>query len=73
VEGVEEVVLEGKHGLLVPVEDAEALAQAILQLLRDPQARLRMGLAAKQRLLDFYSVDRMGERYLALMHACLAR
>ncbi len=67
VEGVDEVIDEGVHGFLVPVEDADALAQAILQLLRDPQLRARMGAAVKQRVNDMYSLDRMGEQYLALM------
>ncbi|MBK8782818.1 MAG: glycosyltransferase [Anaerolineales bacterium] len=39
VEGVDEVLVEGEHGLFVPVENPEALARAILQLLRDPEAR----------------------------------
>jgi glycosyltransferase involved in cell wall biosynthesis len=67
VEGVDEVIVEGEQGLFVPVENPDALAWAILQLLRDPQMRGRMGAAAKQRLHDLYSIDRMCDRYLALM------
>jgi glycosyltransferase involved in cell wall biosynthesis len=67
VEGVDEVIVHGEHGLLVPVEDADALSQAILQLLRQPDMRINMGVAAKKRLQELYSIDRMGERYLALM------
>jgi glycosyltransferase involved in cell wall biosynthesis len=67
VEGVEEVIVNGEHGFLVPVEDQAALTQAILQLARDPQMRKRMGASSKQRLLDLYTIDRMSEQYLALM------
>jgi glycosyltransferase involved in cell wall biosynthesis len=67
VEGVDEVVADREHGLLVPVEDVAALSDAILQLLQDPQARRKMGMAAKQRLLEAYSIDHMGEKYLSLM------
>jgi glycosyltransferase involved in cell wall biosynthesis len=67
VEGMDEVILEGENGLLVPIKNPDALAQAILQLLRDPQMRKRMGDVSKQRLHDLYTIDRMCERYLALM------
>ena len=67
VEGVDEVLLEGEHGLFVPVENPQALAQAILQLLRDPQARSRMGAAARLHISTKYTVDCMCEQYLALM------
>ncbi len=71
VEGVDEVIIEGQHGLVVPVEDPEALAQAILQLLRDPAARSKMGAEARQRVSEFYTVDRMCAQYLELMRSCL--
>jgi glycosyltransferase involved in cell wall biosynthesis len=67
VEGVEEVVAEGKHGLLVPIEDADALADAIMQLMANPQLRHEMGAAAKEQVLRLYTTDYMCEQYLALM------
>jgi glycosyltransferase involved in cell wall biosynthesis len=71
VEGVDEVLVEGEHGLTVPVENPDALAQAILQLLRDPQARSKMGAAAREHVSTFYTVDRMCGQYLELMLRCL--
>lgn len=73
VEGVDEVLVEGEHGLVVPVENPEALAQAILQLLRDPAARSRMGAAARLHVSKFHTVDRMCEQYLELMVGCLKK
>jgi glycosyltransferase involved in cell wall biosynthesis len=67
VEGVNEVIVDGEQGLLVPIGDVDALARAILQLLHDPAMRARMGHSSKQRMAEFYSIDHMGERYLALM------
>lgn len=67
VEGVEEVIVEGKHGLLVPIANIDALANAIIQLLADPQLRHRMGTASKVKVLESYTADRMCEQYLALM------
>jgi glycosyltransferase involved in cell wall biosynthesis len=67
VEGVDEVIVDGEHGFLVEVEDVHGLALAILQLLRDPEMRRKMGSASQARLQNFYSIDRMAGRYLALM------
>lgn len=72
VQGVEEVVMEQQHGLLVPIGDVTALSDAILQLLRNPQLGCKLGDAAKQRVVESYSVDHMGERYLSLMETILA-
>lgn len=71
VEGVDEVIVEGVHGLTVPIENPDALSQAILQLLRDPETRKRMGAAARLRVSEFYTVDRMCGQYLELMLGCL--
>lgn len=71
VEGVDEVVLPGIHGLLVPLESSAELAQAILQLLRSPQDRQRMGAAARERVLSSYTTDRMCEAYLQVIEECL--
>lgn len=67
VEGVDEVVKDGEHGLLVSVDDAEELANAILQLLKDKQLRLKMGAAAKAHVLEHYTENIMCEKYFQLM------
>jgi glycosyltransferase involved in cell wall biosynthesis len=67
VEGVEEVVEDQIHGLLVPLEDSEALAKAILQLINDPKKRNEMGMAASLRVKQLYTADRMCEEYLKLI------
>lgn len=64
VEGVDEVVEEGVHGILVKPESAEELVKAILQLSRDTAQRQRMGKAARLRVLNSFTVDRMCEKYL---------
>lgn len=67
VEGVEEVIVDGLQGLLVPLEDANALAKAILQLLKDPDKRASMGSAAHARVFEGYTTERMCEQYLAVI------
>ena len=63
VGGNPEAIVEGETGLLVPARDPEALAGAIISLLRDPAKRARMGEAARRRVVSLYSVDRMIEGY----------
>ena len=47
IRGCREVVRDGVEGLLVPVRDPEALADAITRLLEDSGLRSRMGAAAR--------------------------
>lgn len=55
VEGVPEVVRDGQDGLLVPPNDIEALAAALLRLLDDRPAARSMGDSARRRQRDTYS------------------
>lgn len=48
VGGIPQVVLEGETGLLVPVGHIDRLAEAIIELLRKPEQRHRMGRNARR-------------------------
>ena len=65
VDGLPEVVDDGVTGLLVPPEDPEALADAVLQVLGD---RERMGAAARERAKR-WDADVYAERVGALIEA----
>lgn len=56
----------GETGLLVPVRDAGALAEAILALLNDPERRRRMGQAGRARAVRDFSREVIWEGYLRL-------
>ena len=58
-DGARELVEPGKTGLLVPVGDAEKLAEAILRLLSDREERARMGEPAQQAASANFSLGRM--------------
>lgn len=66
VGGNPEVVLDRQTGLLVPSEDAPALADAILLLLRDPALAERLGESGRIRVDKEFSVTAMAQRYDAL-------
>jgi glycosyltransferase involved in cell wall biosynthesis len=57
VGGLPEVVEDGVTGLVVPPEDAHALAQAIVELARDPDRVRAFGVAARQRALTSFSAE----------------
>jgi len=66
VGGVPEAVVDGETGILVPPDDPEALAAALLRLLRDPELGRRMGEAGRRRVEAHFSLDRFVERVQAL-------
>lgn len=66
IRGCREVVDRGVTGLLVPVEDATAIAAAIEQLVRDPAARRAMGIAGRRKALRQFDQRRVIDRTLAV-------
>lgn len=59
------------HGLRVPVGDEAGIAEAISRLLGDPESRARMGAAARRRVAENYSTDKVVDRYEALFEEAL--
>jgi len=53
-------------GVMVPAEDPPALAQAVDGLLADPDRRRRLGLAARRRAVEQFSLRRSLDAILAL-------
>jgi glycosyltransferase involved in cell wall biosynthesis len=62
--GIPEVVVDGETGFLVPPRDHEAMAEAIVRLLKDTALRARMGAAAIRRVREKFSADRMVQETL---------
>jgi len=55
VGGIQEVVVPGETGYLVPPADPKALAEAINKVLRNRDMARRMGLAGRKRVEDHFS------------------
>jgi glycosyltransferase involved in cell wall biosynthesis len=62
-----ELVVNGVTGLLVPIDDPDALGAAVVHALAEPQ----LGAAGRERALSEFSVARMADRHAAL-YATLA-
>ncbi len=69
VAGVPEAVDDGTTGLLVPPEDADALARALAALAADPERRRRMGEAGRRKLERDFAIPRVAAAYLELWQA----
>lgn len=61
--GPREILQEGACGILIPVRDADALAQAIVRVLRDPAFARSIALKAKERAEDFRIEALLGKWY----------
>lgn len=66
VSAAPEIVGDGETGVLVPPDDARALAEAVLGLLADPVRAAAMGEAGLARAQSEFSVARMAERTAAV-------
>ena len=64
--GCREIVVEDQTGLLVPIEDPPALAQAILKLANSPESRARYGEAARQLVVSKLSAKIVGTSIVRL-------
>jgi len=70
VGGLIETVVDAETGLLVPPEDTQALASALLKLSEEPELRHMMGRAGRARVEERYTlssmVDQISDVYRAM-------
>ena len=73
IPGYRDTVIPEETGLVVPPDDADALAGAIVRLLRDPDFARRLGENGRRRMLDRFSLQRCVADIDALMARNAAR
>ena len=69
VGGVPEVVRDSVDGLLCPVDDPHALADALRRLVGDVDLRTRLGASARRRILEGYTLEHCLDGLTATYHA----
>ena len=69
--GAREIVENGRTGLLVPMGDAQALAQALRQLLSQPERALCLAAAGRQHVLEHFTVEQSARQSAALYESLL--
>ena len=73
VGGNAELVAAGETGLLVPPEDPQRMAEALLRYTADAALRQSHGAAGRQRVERNFSIDNMVARYTSLYEQLLHR
>jgi glycosyltransferase involved in cell wall biosynthesis len=63
VGGVPEEIVDGQTGILVPPEDAEAIAEAVLYLLKHPRQAKEMGVKGRERIIQHFSLEKSVEQH----------
>lgn len=57
--GIPEIIRDGETGLLVPPEEPEQLAEALLRLLRNPQEGKKLGARGRSVVAREFNVETM--------------
>lgn len=72
VPGCREVVIDGVNGYLVPPRNYYALADALANLINNPELRVKMGGEGRSLAVDEFAVERIVRETLALYDMALA-
>jgi L-malate glycosyltransferase len=62
-------ILDATCGILVPVRDPQAVAAALVQLAREPERRRQLGHAARVRVEERFTLERMIQQYCDVYRA----
>lgn len=60
---LQEIIVDGETGYLVPEKDVEGLANKIRDLLNDDKKRIMMGMRARKRAIENYDINRVAEKW----------
>ncbi|GAH83481.1 unnamed protein product, partial [marine sediment metagenome] len=64
VGAIDEIIDDGKNGLLFPAGDLESLVSRIRTLLQDESRRRQMGEASYKKVVAEFTSTRMAEKHL---------
>jgi glycosyltransferase involved in cell wall biosynthesis len=68
-QAMEDIIVDGETGFLIEPEQVESLAQAIIQILEQPDLRHRMGQAARRLVDQEFTWDRVVDRLAPILEA----
>ena len=67
--GVRELVVDGVTGYLTPLKEVQPIADAIIDLIENPQKRHEMGLAARRMIAEPYSLTKSSDAQMEMYRA----
>jgi glycosyltransferase involved in cell wall biosynthesis len=71
--GVPEIVEDGSTGILVPMGDVQAMADAICEILADPVRAREMGIRGRQRVENHFTVELTASKVETVFYEVLRR
>jgi glycosyltransferase involved in cell wall biosynthesis len=69
--GCREVVVDGVNGFLVPLRSTNELADALENLIKDPDLRLQMGSRGREMVLEEFTIEKVVSETLAVYHGLI--
>lgn len=72
-DGPRQFVRNGEDGLMVPVDDAQALGAALRQVIDDPELGRRLAFNGYQRYLEEFTKEKTVQAYLAFYYQILEK
>lgn len=67
ISGIEDIVVDGQSGYLVPPHDVEAFAKAVIDLLSDPAKAEAMGAFGEKDVKERFDADELAEKWMRLL------
>lgn len=64
--GIPEMIVQGQTGFITPIKNVEAIVEKMELLINEPELRRSMGLMAKERFLQFYTIEIFEESLLKI-------
>ena len=71
VDGSRDLIIDGETGLVVPIEDVDALSTTVLRLLGEPTLAARLGTAARRAIEQRHRADGTTAQLSALYYAMI--
>ncbi len=71
VGGVAELISDGENGFLIEPGDVNTLIKRLQQLLGNPELRIRMGKAGRQRYVENFRFEQMVQKTIEVYRSCV--
>jgi glycosyltransferase involved in cell wall biosynthesis len=72
VGGLPEMIIDGVNGYLVSAGNVAALARRLQAIINSPDVLRSLGINARQKIIDGYSIDRVAQQHLDLYRSLIS-